>query len=98
MTAVVEKQQMDLLDRRLGSIESKLDRLIRIEERQNTHDDSLKRAFERLEKCEDRLRELEINDGRSDVRTTQNSGVITTIVSAVVSVGVGLVIWTFRGN
>lgn len=86
------------LGRRLSSIEEKLDRLIRIEERQNTHDDSLKRAFDRLEKCEDRIRVLEISDGRAEARTSQNSAVIATMVSTVVSIVAGLAVWYLRGN
>lgn len=86
------------LDKRLGSIEGKLDRLIRLEERQNNHSDDLKRAFVRIEKVEDRVRQLEIRDGAASVRTNHNSGAITIFVSALVSIVVGVITWKVRGG
>lgn len=86
------------LFRRLGNIEGKLDRLVRLEERQNTHDDSLKRAFDRIEKLEDRVRVLEIADGRADVRTTGNSSAIAIFISALVSVGVAVAVMVVKSH
>ena len=96
MNAVVGESMADL-DKRLGSIEGKLDRLIRLEERQNNHGDDLKRAFQRIEKVEDRVRQLEITEGAASVRTNHNSGAITLFVSALVSVVVGVIVWNLKG-
>lgn len=84
--------------RRLSSIEHKIDRIIRVEEKQNNHSDDLKRCFVRIEKCEDRIRQLEIADGASSVRTNHNSGAITLFVSALVSIVVGVIAWKVRGG
>lgn len=89
--------QAELL-RRLGNIEGKLDRLVRLEERQSTHDDSLRRAFDRIEKVEDRVRVLEIADGRAEVRTAGNSSTIGLFVGAVVSVGVAAVVLMVKSH
>lgn len=97
MNATVGESMADL-DKRLGSIEGKLDRLIRLEERQNNHGDDLKRAFQRIEKVEERVRQLEITEGAASVRTNHNSGAITIFVSAVVSVVVGIVAFKLRGS
>ncbi|MBL4799588.1 MAG: hypothetical protein JKY50_19465 [Oleispira sp.] len=82
---------------RLSSIENKLDRIIRVEERQNNHTDDLKRVFVRVEKVEDRVRQLEITAGEASVRTSGNSGAITVFVSALASIAVGIIVWNLRG-
>lgn len=89
-------RSLSVLDNRLVSIETKLDRIIRVEERQNTHSVDLKRVFVRVENVETRVRELELKDSATNVRTQSNAGAITVIVSAVVSVVVGLLIWKLK--
>lgn len=89
-------RSLSVLDSRLVSIETKLDRIIRVEERQNTHSVDLKRVFVRVENVETRVRELELKDSATNVRTQSNAGAITVIVSAVVSVVVGLLIWKLK--
>jgi hypothetical protein len=98
MSGDVDSGSVAILDKRLGSIEAKLDSLIRLEERQESHATDLKRAFVRIEKVEDRVRQLEIRDGATAVRTSSNAGAITIIVSSVVSVVVGVITWKVRGN
>lgn len=92
------ERSLSILDSRLVSIESKLDRIIRVEERQNTHADDLKRAYIRIEKIEVRVRDLELNGSASAVLTKSNAGAITVIVSAVISVVVGVITWKVRGS
>jgi hypothetical protein len=82
---------------RLRSIEGKLDRIIRVEERQSNQSDDLKRVFVRVKEVEDRVRQLEITAGEASVRTSGNSGAITVFVSAMVSVVVGVVVWNLKG-
>lgn len=82
---------------RLSSIENKLDRIIRVEERQSNQSDDLKRVFVRVEKVEDRVRQLEIAAGEASVRTNGNSGAITIFVGAMVSIVVGVVVWNLKG-
>lgn len=82
---------------RLSSIENKLDRIIRVEERQNNHTDDLKRVFVRVEKVEDRVRQLEITAGEASVRTGGNSSAIAIFVGAMVSIAVGVVVWNLKG-
>ena len=84
--------------RRLGNIEHKIDRIIRVEERQANHSDDLKRCFSKVEKCEDRIRQLEITDGAASVRTNHNSGAITLFISALVSIVVAVIAWKVRGG
>jgi len=84
--------------RRLGNIEHKIDRIIRVEERQANHSDDLKRCFARVDKCEERVRALEITDGAAAVRTNHNSGAIGMFVSVLISIGVALVAWKMRGG
>jgi hypothetical protein len=98
MSGGVDSGSIAILDKRLGSIEAKLDSLIRLEERQESHAADLKRAFVRIEKVEDRVRTLEIRDGAAAVRTNSNAGAITIIVSSVVSIAVGVVTWKVRGG
>ena len=95
---VVESSAIAILDTRLGSIELKLDRLIRLEVHQQNHSIDIKRAFVRVEKIEDRLRDLEIALGEAAVRTSSNSGVITVFVSAAISIAVGVITWKVRGG
>lgn len=90
------ERSLSILDSRLVSIESKLDRIIRVEERQNTQSADLKRVFVRVENLETRVRDLELSDSAGSVRTQSNAGAITVIVSAVVSVVVGLLIWKLK--
>ncbi len=97
MSAVVEISVGELSNR-LSSIENKLDRIIRVEERQNNHSDDLKRAFVRIEKVEDRIRQLEIAAGEASVRTNGNSGAITIFISAMVSIAVGVIAFKVRGG
>lgn len=91
------ERSLSILDSRLVSIESKLDRIIRVEERQNTHADDLKRAYVRIEKIEVRVRDLELNDRTANEKTKNNSGAIAMIVSAVISVVVGVITWKVKG-
>lgn len=84
--------EVELL-RRLSSIEDKLDRLVRVEERQATHDDSLRRSFERIERVEDRVRVLEISAGQASVRVDGNSGVLERIIGFVLVIAAGVVGW-----
>jgi hypothetical protein len=86
-----------ILDKRLGSIEIKLDKLIRLEERQETQSADIKRVFVKVEKAEDRIRQLEISAGESSVRTNHNSGSITLFVSAITSVVVAVIVWNLKG-
>jgi|GEM_PF-4085088 len=79
-------ERMDRVEERLKRIEEKLDRIVRLEERQVGYDESLKRAFGRVETLESRVRELEIQHGRSDTKT-DNTG---RLVWAVVSVALGV--------
>ncbi len=81
----------------LGTMNSKLDRLILLEERQNNQTSDLKRAFVRVEKVEDRVRQLEITVGESSVRTHHNTGTITVFVSAIASVVIGVIVWSLKG-
>lgn len=89
-------RSLSILDSRLVSIESKLDRIIRVEERQNTQSADLKRVFVRVESLETRVREIELNDSATSVRTQNHSGAISVLVSAVVSVVVGILVWKLR--
>lgn len=89
-------RSLSILDSRLVSIETKLDRIIRVEERQNTHSVDLKRVFVRVENVESRVRDLELNDRAANVRTQSNAGAITVMVGAVVSVIVGLLVWKLK--
>lgn len=98
MDGRVDLGSIAILDKRLAGIEEKLDSLIRLEERQESHAVDLKRAFVRIEKIEDRVRQLEIRDGATAVRTNSNAGAITIIVSSVVSIVVGVITWKVRGN
>lgn len=68
--------RMDRLERSLGSIESKLDRILVIEERQRNQTEETKRAFGRLSNLEDRVRVIEIEFGKTDTKTTNNSNVL----------------------
>lgn len=88
---------MQILDKRLGSIESKLDRLIRLEERQNTHSNDIKRVFVRVEKVEERVRQIELKASESGVRTASNAGAITIFISSAVSIIVGVIAWKIKG-
>lgn len=89
-------RSLSVLDSRLVSIETKLDRIIRVEERQNTHSVDLKRVFVRVENLESRVREVELRDSAESVRTQSNAGAITVMISAIVSVVVGLLIWKLK--
>lgn len=89
-------RSLSVLDSRLVSIETKLDRIIRVEERQNTHSADLKRVFVRVENIETRVRDLELKDSAANVRTQSNAGAITVMISAIVSVVVGLLVWKLK--
>jgi hypothetical protein len=89
--------EVELL-RRLSSIEDKLDRLVRVEERQATHDDSLRRSFERIERVEDRVRVLEISAGQASVRVDGNAGSLDRIIGFVLVVAAGLAAWWVKGG
>jgi hypothetical protein len=90
------ERSLSVLDGRLVSIETKLDRIIRVEERQNTHSVDLKRVFVRVENVESRVRDLELKDSAATVRTQSNSGTIALLVSAFISIVVGLLIWKLK--
>lgn len=84
--------------RELRAINEKLDRLVRLEERQATHDDSIKRAFDRIEKCEDRVRVLEISDGKVEIKTGHSSAFQSSVSGAAVAVLIALVVWVMKGG
>jgi len=89
-------RSLSVLDARLVSIETKLDRIIRVEERQNTHSVDLKRVFVRVENVESRVRDLELSDSVTRVHTKSHSGVVSGLVSAVTAVVVALIIWKLK--
>lgn len=93
---VTAGERMDRLERKLGSIESKLDRLIVIEERQRNQVQETKRAFGRLNELEDRVRDIEIEVGKSGIKTTGNSNVIWAAFTFALTIGASVVAFNLR--
>lgn len=92
------KQLLEINQKQLREINQKLDRLVRLEERQATHDDSIKRAFDRIEKCEDRVRVLEISDGKVEIKTGHSSAFQSSVTGAAIAVLVSIVVWAVKSN
>ena len=84
------------LIRRLSAIEDKLDRLVRLEERQNNHDDSLRRAFGQIERLGERVRILEVAGGKVEVKTGNASAFQGYVVGFAMSVATGLLVFFLR--
>lgn len=91
------ESRMDRLEQRLERIESKLDLIVRLEERQTNSDDSIRRAFHRIEKLEENINKLMVTFSSEQVKTGVNQkglgwifGVLGTVVGA-------LVVWSVKG-
>lgn len=82
----------------LREINQKLDRLVLLEERQATHGDSIRRAYLRIEKIEDRVRTLEIRDGKVEIKTGHSSAFQSSVSGAAVTVLIALVVWVMKGG
>lgn len=86
---------------RLGSIEAKLDVVIRLEERQKNTDESIKRVHKRLDNHGDRLRSCETELGAGKVITSSNTRISWLIVTAVItclgSIVTGVVVFNLTG-
>ena len=95
MSGSVEAR-MDRLEQTLGSIENKLDRILVLEERQRNQTEETKRAFGRLTNLEDRVREIEIDLGKSSTKTTSNSNVLWAGFTFLLSVAASVVGYNLR--
>ena len=89
-------ERMGRLEQRLEGIDKKLDVLVRLEERQLNHDESLRRAFRRVELVEERLRNMEIKTSRQGVKTSSNEWVVRTLIGVFVSMAASLVVWHLK--
>ncbi|NIB44832.1 hypothetical protein HBA55_34950 [Pseudomaricurvus alkylphenolicus] len=85
------------LDDRLERIEGKLDQVIRLEERQNNLQDEVTRAFGRIERVEDRVRAVEIENSSERVKTGTNEYGFRVIIGIGCTVASGLLVWHFKG-
>lgn len=84
------------LIRRLSAIEDKLDRLVRLEERQNNHEDGLRRAFGRLDSLDERVRVLEVTGGKVEVKTGNASAFHSYVIGFAMSVATGVLVFFLR--
>lgn len=94
--------RMEKLDERLSAIDSKLDLIVRLEERQTNSDDALRRAFLRMDVLEGRVREVELRysdtTGRAESTTSANEWLLRSMVGFAFTAIGGVTVWIITGG
>lgn len=96
MAEVDVGSRIDRLEGHLERMDQKLDILVRLEERQVNHDESLRRVYGRVEAIESRVRAVEIQGSSEKSKSGGNEYLVRMLIGLVFGVMSAMVVWVLK--